>query len=77
MCCIPTLTQTPPRVGDKEILTRETGTAGGKLQTGGTVQTAGQGRTGRMQRDGGDVDGDGEMELFLGGKDEDRGEERN
>lgn len=40
----------PPRVGDKEILTGETGTAGGELQTREAVQTAGRGGTGRMQR---------------------------
>lgn len=40
----------PPRVGDEEILTGETGTAGGKLQTRETVQTEGRGRTGRTQR---------------------------
>lgn len=69
----------PPRVGDEEILTGEMGTAGGKLQTRETVQTEGRGRTGRTQR-GEKTEtgkGGGGVELFLGGKDEDGGRERN
>lgn len=68
------------RVGDKEILTGETGTAGGKLQTSETVQTAGRRRTGRMRR-GEETEetrtGTGGWNYSSVEKDEDRGGERN
>lgn len=76
---IPTPISPPPTVGDEEILTGETGTAGGKLQYGETVQTPSgtRGRTVRMQRGEETWTGTGGMELFLGGKDEDGDGERN